>query len=71
MNTLPFTVSLNGHPCHTCAPHLQALLEQEGYDLGAAFACAVNQAFVPRSCWGSTSLQHADRVDVVTLVTGG
>jgi sulfur carrier protein len=71
MSTSPFTVSLNGRPCHTSAVHLLALLEQQGYDLRAAFACAVNQAFVPRSCWGSTTLQPEDRVDVVTPVTGG
>lgn len=71
MNTPAFTVSLNGTPCRTSASHLQALLEQQGYDLRGAFACAVNQAFVPRSCWGATVLQPDDRVDVVTPVTGG
>jgi sulfur carrier protein len=71
MNTPLFTVSLNGRPCRTSALHLQALLEQQGYDLRAAFACAINQAFVPRSCWDRTALQPEDRVDVVAPVTGG
>jgi len=65
------TVSLNGRPCDTAAPHLLALLEQQGYDLRAAFACALNLAFVPRTDWAGTPLRAGDRVDVVTPVTGG
>ena len=72
MNTLaPFAVSLNGHRIDTTAPTLQALLQQQGYDLAAAMACAVNRAFVPRPQWAERALHAGDQIDVITPITGG
>jgi sulfur carrier protein len=65
------TLSLNGVPLDTAAPTLQALLIERGYNLGSAFACAVNSVFVQRSQWPLQALHDGDRVDVVTPVTGG
>lgn len=65
------TLSLNGEPMSSGAPTLQALLTERGYDLGAAFACALNLVFVPRSQWPLQALSDGDRVDVITPVTGG
>lgn len=65
------TLSLNGEPLDTMAPTLQALLVERGYDLGSAFACAVNSVFVQRSQWPLQALCNGDRIDVVTPVTGG
>ncbi len=64
-------ISLNGQALRTEAPSLQALLQQQGYDFGAAFACAVNRVFVPRPAWAAQALQPGDRIDVITPVTGG
>ena len=65
------TLSLNGEPLLSDAATLLALLLERGYDLGAAFACAVNHVFVPRHHWPQQSLRDGDRIDVVTPVTGG
>jgi sulfur carrier protein len=64
-------ISLNGQPLRTDAPSLQALLQQQGYDFSAAFACAVNRVFVPRPAWVDRALQQCDCIDVITPVTGG
>ena len=69
MNT--FKISLNGKPLSTDASTLQALLELHGYDFKSAFACAINNAFVPRPQWPQHRLQSGDRIDVVTPITGG
>ena len=69
MNTLE--ISLNGKPVSTDATTLQALLEARGYDFKSAFACAINNAFVPRPQWPQRVLQSGDRIDVVTPITGG
>ena len=66
-----FDVSLNGRPVAITAPTLRSLLEQQGYDLAAAMACAINQQFVPRPQWGERALQPGDRIDVITPITGG
>lgn len=65
------TLSLNGDPVHSDAQTLQALLLERGYDLGAAFACALNHVFVPRHHWPQQGLRDGDRIDVITPVTGG
>ena len=69
MNTLE--ILLNGKPLSTDATTLQALLEVRGYDFKSAFACAINNAFVPRPQWSQHMLQSGDRIDVVTPITGG
>ena len=69
MNTLD--ISFNGERLQTQASHLQALLLERGYVLQNAFACAVNNGFVPRAQWPQRMLQNGDRIDVVTPITGG
>ena len=66
-----FEISLNGECIATQAATLQALLQERGYDLKSAFACAINRDFVPRPQWPERSLQDEDRIDVVTPITGG
>jgi len=65
------TVSLNGSPIATAAPTLQTLLQQQGYDLAAAMACAINKQFVPRPQWHERALKAGDQIDVITPITGG
>ena len=66
-----FSVSLNGERIETGEATLQALLQTRGYALKSAFACAVNNRFVPRPQWPACALQSGDRIDVVTPITGG
>ncbi|QJC54761.1 Sulfur carrier protein ThiS [Polaromonas vacuolata] len=66
-----FEITLNGKPLHTRANALQALLIEQGYALQGAFACAVNNSFVPRPQWPTQTLQAHDRVDVITPIAGG
>ena len=66
-----FDVSLNGRPVATAAPTLRQLLEQQGYDLAAAMACAINKQFVPRPQWHERGLKAGDQIDVITPITGG
>lgn len=67
----PLEISLNGEHIATGAATLQALLMERGFDLKSAFACAINNAFVPRPQWPERVLQSGDRIDVVTPITGG
>ena len=67
----PLAVSLNGERIQTGALSLQALLQERGFNSAAPFACAVNNAFVPRRLWGECMLGQGDRIDVVTPITGG
>ena len=67
--TLP--ISLNGQKVSTDAATLQALLLVQGYDLTSAFACAVNNGFVPRPQWSERALKSGDRIDVITPIAGG
>jgi sulfur carrier protein len=67
----PFDVSLNGRPISTAAPTLRSLLEQQGYELTAAMACAINKQFVPRPQWPECVLKAGDQIDVITPITGG
>jgi sulfur carrier protein len=69
--TNTFEISLNGKPVETDATTLQALLLAQGYLMTNAFACAINNAFVPRPQWPQRELQNGDRIDVVTPITGG
>ena len=64
-------ISLNGQPVATDAATLQALLLAQGYDLATAFACAINNGFVPRTQWPERALQNGDRIDVITPIAGG
>ena len=64
-------ISLNGEAIQTDAPTLQALLVARGYQLQGAFACAINNSFVPRQQWPERALQSGDRIDIVTPITGG
>jgi sulfur carrier protein len=69
--TTMLNISLNGARIDTDAATLQALLQARGYDFNSAFACAVNNSFVPRQLWPERALNDGDRIDVVTPITGG
>ena len=64
-------VSLNGERTSAEAVTLQALLLARGYKLETAFACAINNTFVPRPQWPERTLENGDRIDIVTPITGG
>lgn len=64
-------ISLNGKAVTTGAATLQALLLAQGYQLETAFACAINNGFVPRTQWPARMLQANDRIDVITPIAGG
>lgn len=64
-------ISLNGEPTSAEATTLQALLLARGYALETAFACAINNTFVPRQQWPERLLLNGDRIDIVTPITGG
>ena len=64
-------LSLNGERAAVEATTLQALLLARGYSLESAFACAINNSFVPRHQWPSRVLVNGDRIDIVTPITGG
>jgi sulfur carrier protein len=67
----PLEISLNGERIQTQAATLQALLLARGFELQKPIACAINNAFVPRSQWPERTLQNGDRIDVVAPITGG
>jgi sulfur carrier protein len=64
-------LSLNGERISAEAATLQALLLARGYKLETAFACAINNSFVPRPQWPERVLVSGDRIDIVTPITGG
>ena len=64
-------ISMNGERIATEAPTLQALLLARGYKSEAAFACAINNTFVPRPQWPERLLENGDKIDIVTPITGG
>jgi sulfur carrier protein len=64
-------ISLNGERAAVEATTLQALLLARGYTLESAFACAINNTFVPRPQWPNRMLANGDRIDIVTPITGG
>ena len=64
-------ISLNGERTSAAAATLQALLLARGYKLESAFACAINNTFVPRAQWPDRRLENGDRIDIVTPITGG
>jgi len=67
----PLEIHVNGEPVHTQAAHLQDLLLERGHALTSAFACAINNQFVPRVQWPQRALVQGDRVDVIAPITGG
>ncbi len=65
------TVLLNGAEKTletTCV--LCEAIRQWGYD-GDSYAIAINETFVPRSCYGQTALQQGDSIEVVSPLQGG
>ena len=64
-------ISINGERLNVEADTLQALLLARGYKLETAFACAINNTFVPRPQWPERALENGDRIDIVTPITGG
>ena len=64
-------LSMNGERLNVEAATLQTLLLARGYKLETAFACAINNTFVPRPQWPERLLQNGDRIDIVTPITGG
>jgi len=64
-------ISLNGERTAVAATSLQTLLLEHGFKLEAAFACAINNTFVPRLQWPERRLENGDRIDIVTPITGG
>ena len=64
-------VSLNGERLSVEATPLQTLLLARGYKLETAFACAINNSFVPRPLWPERVLADGDKIDIVTPITGG
>ena len=64
-------ISLNGKRLETAAADLQSLLLAQGYELQNAFACAINNTFVPRTQWPERVLVNDDKIDIVTPITGG
>ena len=64
-------VSMNGERIAAEASTLQTLLLARGYKLESAFACAINNTFVPRPLWPERLLADGDRIDIVTPITGG
>jgi sulfur carrier protein len=69
--TATLSIHVNGQPHETRAAHLQDLLLERGHPLAGAFACAINNQFVPRVEWPQRALQPGDRVDVIAPITGG
>ena len=64
-------LSMNGERIAAEASTLQTLLLARGYKLESAFACAINNTFVPRPQWPERLLADGDRIDIVTPITGG
>ena len=64
-------ISINGERISVEAASLQSLLLERGYKLETAFACAINNTFVPRPQWPERTLVNGDRIDIVTPITGG
>ena len=64
-------LSMNGEHIVAEASTLQTLLLARGYKLESAFACAINNTFVPRPLWPERLLADGDRIDIVTPITGG
>jgi sulfur carrier protein len=67
----PIEIHINGKQYQTSATHLQELLLERGLSLSSAFACAINNTFVPRPEWPQRALSTGDRVDVIAPITGG
>ena len=64
-------LSMNGERIAAEVSTLQTLLLARGYKLESAFACAINNTFVPRPQWPERLIENGDRIDIVTPITGG
>lgn len=66
------TLTVNGDPFHTDAPHLTVaeLLVALGL-ADATVAVAVNLSFVPRSTHPSHPLHEGDSIEIVAPMQGG
>ncbi|GAA3231400.1 sulfur carrier protein ThiS [Oerskovia jenensis] len=73
------TALVNGDPYPLAAPTTVAALvatllpglAADTGDVPRGVAVAIDDAVLPRSTWGSTTLRDGDRVEVVTAVQGG
>ena len=43
----------------------------EAYGITPPFAAALNMSFVPKAHYASTALKGADRIELITPITGG
>lgn len=64
-------IQLNGEMVQIHSATLAELLDERGFDVAQAMACAVNRRFVPRTDWAQYALQPGDAVEVVSPVVGG
>ncbi len=64
-------ISVNGDRFNVEATTLKTLLLARSYKLDTAFACAINNTFVPRPQWSEHALKDGDKIDIVTPITGG
>lgn len=63
-------VLINGQPVTLQANQtLQMLLDE--FDAQEPYVVAINQTFVPRSCYAQQSLQTGDRIEVLQPIQGG
>ncbi len=68
------SVQLNGEVCQLEAPlTLEAALLhwQQQNRIGAQYAVAINNEFIPRSAYGVVTLNAGDLIDIVQPVGGG
>lgn len=68
---MPINVTVNDEPRSLdTASTLTAAIEQ--WQLTAnTFAIAINQQFIPKSCYDTTILNDNDRIEIVTAMQGG
>ena len=67
-------ISVNGEPAEAAVgSSVDELLEARGIigERRNGIAVAVNLSVVPRSAWSTTSINHGDKVEIVTAVQGG
>lgn len=69
MTSPTITLSINGDKHSTTHTHLSDVLAT--LDTGDQFAVALNNEFVPKSQYSSTTLVTGDTLDIVTPVGGG
>jgi sulfur carrier protein len=65
-------IIMNGEPRTYAAQTIRALLVEQGIDPERpGIAVAVNAAVIPRSVWGSATVQPGDRIEIVSAIAGG